>query len=573
MIIDHYRILFLYSLTACLLCVNPATGRLSYHTLSDPLLTTFLISWSTSLVTNKICRKTIQILLGECIITICLIDCYCQMFFDAPVNPQIISNFFLSDFREIKEFMSVYIGGIVLRQWRLLILIIMFLTLPFVLLVKWKLPSAEPSKKLKYVWFSLLVVCAIAEIPATYRYTRLFLNKHRTDKIEGLIFRHYHEEVHTPIHRFLISCYIFSRSADELAGIKRSTQTVKIAGCSFRSPHIVLVIGESYNKHHSSLYGYRLPTAELQQRRMDNGNLFLFTDVVTPWNITSSVFLNMFSLWECDSDNAITDYPLFPYLFRESGYEVSFFTNQYIVKGLRKGSTNQAGHFFLSDRELSSSLFSFRNDRPATYDLGLIDQVKTYKNQNPSDYSLDIIHLIGQHFDYSMRYPQSQAFFTENDYSEMQTNDVSMPVVMHYDNATKYNDIVLDRILTLYEDEDAVVIYVSDHGEEVYDDLPVQGRLFQDPTALQAKNEFEVPMWIWCSDLYLKKHSDVVNDIRGSINKPFLTDGIPQILLWLAGIDCKWTNETHNILNPNYHCKPRIIGGNTDYDRLMDRHK
>ena len=319
----RYRILFIYSLTACLLCVNSATGRLSFHALSAPLLTTFMFSWLTSFVANKYIRLTVQIFLGECIITICLIDCYCLMVFDSPVNPQIISNIFLSNLREIREFLSVYIGGKVFRQWRLLVLCVLLLTFPFALLVKWrKQPAAKPDNKVKFVWITLLIVCAIVETPATYRYCKLFFNKHRTDNIEGLIFRHYDEEVQTPIHRFLISCYTFSRSADELAGIKHSTLTAEIDSCSFRSPHIVLVIGESYNKHHSSLYGYRLPTADLQQKRKDKGELFLFTDVVTPWNITSNVFLNMFSLWECNYENPITDYPLFPYLWCCNRYYV-----------------------------------------------------------------------------------------------------------------------------------------------------------------------------------------------------------------------------------------------------------
>lgn len=566
----RYRLLFIYSLTACLLCVNSATGGLSFHALSAPLLTTFMFSWLTSFVANKYIRLTVQIFLGECIIIICLIDCYCLMVFDSPVNPQIISNIFLSNLREIREFLSVYIGGNVFRQWRLLVLCVLLLTFPFALLVKWrKQPAAKPDNRVKFVWITLLIVCAIVETPATYRYCKLFFNKHRTDNIEGLIFRHYDEEVQTPIHRFLISCYTFSRSADELAGIKHSTLTAEIDSCSFWSPHIVLVIGESYNKHHSSLYGYKLPTADLQQKRKDKGELFLFTDVVTPWNITSNVFLNMFSLWECNSEDPITDYPLFPYLLRESGYEVSFFTNQYIVKGLRKGSTSQTGHFFLSDRELSKSLFTYRNDKPANYDLGLIDQAKSYKSKKTQEYSLDIIHLIGQHFDYSLRYPQSQAFFTVDTYSQMPIEDDAKQTVMHYDNATRYNDIVLDNILSIYEKEDAVIIYVSDHGEEVYDELPVQGRLFQEPTALQAKNEYEVPMWIWCSDSYRNNHPDIVDAIQESTDKPFLTDGIPQIVLWLAGINCSWTDESRNLLSPQYQSKSRIIDGKTDYDKLM----
>lgn len=129
--------------------------------------------------------------------------------------------------------------------------------------------------------------------------------------------------------------------------------------------------------------------------------------------------------------------------------------------------------------------------------------------------------------------------------------------------------MVLDSILSLYENDEAIVIFIADHGEQVYDNGEFQGRLFQDPTAEQAKYEFEVPMWIWCSRSYRDQHPDVVKSIIEAKDKPFMTDGIPQLLLSLAGIDSKWNDESHNLLSPQYKCKPRIIGGNTDYDVLM----
>lgn len=261
---------------------------------------------------------------------------------------------------------------------------------------------------------------------------------------------------------------------------------------------------------------------------------------------------------------------MFPILFRRAGYSVDFYSNQYLLKGFRKGSTNQTGHLFLADNQFSDSLFSYRNIKSSKYDMGLVWQVKNDKeNKGFAANTLDIIHLIGQHFDYSMRYPQEMGFFSIEDYSNRLIDDEAKQIVMHYDNAVRYNDIVIDSLLAIYEDEDAVVIYVSDHGEEVYDDQPVSGRLFQKPTALQAKNEYEVPMWIWCSCIFRDRHPEIVDEIKKSVNKPFMTDGLPQILLYLASITCKWSNEKYVLLNSEYECKPRIIGGNTDYDKLL----
>lgn len=560
--------LFLTCLTACLLCVDTTNG-LSIHCLTSPILTSLLLSWPTSFLPNRICPFA-QLILGEIFIAVCLVDCYCQEFLGSPITPQLLSNVLLSDARETHEFLSSFIGFNVILRWRIAFLLLLALLLPISLFAKWQLPKTCKSKKFQYILMTILSLCAAYEIPAIFKFSQLFMQQKNMDSIEGLIFRHYHEQTPTPLHRLIFAYYSSVRSGQVLDEIKRSTFRAGIDDCEYTSPHIVLVIGESYNKHHSSLYGYQLATTPLQQKRMDEGELFRFTDVVTPWNITSNVFLDLFSLWEQVSKQHITNYPLFPVLFQRAGYEVTFFSNQYLMKGFRKGATNQAGNFFLADKDLNDSLFSYRNRKSSKYDMGLVGQLEQYigKTNRPA-YTLDIVHLVGQHFEYSVRYPHSQSVFSLNDYKERALEMDSKQIVMHYDNATRYNDIVLDSLLSLYENEEAIVLFVADHGEEAYDELSVHGRLFQEPTKYQAKNEFEVPMWIWCSRSYQDKHPDIVSAIRSSTAKPFITDGLPQVLLYLAGIKCKWNNESRNVLSPHYQPKKRVIGGSKDYDKIM----
>ena len=559
--------LFLTCLTACLLCID-ATNGLSIHSLTSPILTALLLSWPTSVLPNRI-RPLIQFLLGECVIAVCLVDCYCQEFLGSPITPQLLSNVLLSDARETHEFLSSFIGFNVILRWRIASLLLLALLLPVSFFVKCKLQPVLRIKKLRYAWLTVLLLCTAYEIPAIYKFAKLFMQKQNMESMEGLIFRHYHEQAPTPLHRLIFAYYASEQSEHVLEEIKQSTFNAGIDHCEYTSPHIVLVIGESYNKHHSSLYGYRLPTTPLQQRRMDAGELFLFTEAVTPWNITSNVFLDMFSLWEQGSRQHISKYPLFPILFQRAGYEVTFFSNQYLLKGFRKGATNQAGHFFLADVELSDSLFSYRNRKSSRYDMGLVGQLEQYtKNTERPAHTLDIVHLVGQHFEYTVRYPHSQSTFSTSNYKERVLDKDACQIVMHYDNATRYNDTVIDNLLSLYEEEDAIVLYVADHGEEVYDELSTHGRLFQEPTGPQAKNEFEVPLWIWCSRSYQDRHPDIISAIQSSTAKTFLTDGIPQILLYLAGIKCEWRDDSRNVLSPRYQPKPRIIGGSAVYDKL-----
>lgn len=560
-----HRNLFFFILAACFVCIDPQSG-LSLHSVTTPVLTAFLLSCLTCLFPNRL-QGILGLLLCEAVISICVIDCYCQVYFGSSITPQMLTNILLSDARETGEFLTAFVSGYAFRQWRIVVLLLLAVLFPACLFCKRPLII---GKTWKIAGVAVLVICTICEIPAIYRYAQLFRQQQNPKNVEGLIFRHDHEALPTPLHRLAFAYYVSNLSADILDGIKRSTFEAKVDSCSYLSPHMVLIIGESYNKHHASLYGYYLPTTPLQQQRAAGGELFPYTDVVTPWNITSNVFLDVFSLWEHGQKMPITDYPLFPILFRRAGYSVRFFSNQYLLRGFRKGATNQAGHFFLADKALSDTLFSYRNHKATKYDMELVKQVSKYKSKEHASlpYTLDIIHLIGQHFDYAMRYPHGESAFSMAAYDDRNIDEKAKQAVMHYDNAIRYNDTVLDSLLMLYEHEESIVIFVADHGEEVYDELPVHGRLFQTPTAAQARQEFEVPLWIWCSESYREHHQDIVSAISSSVQKALLTDGLPQMLLSLAGISCRWYEPRRNILNADYESKARVIAGESDYDKL-----
>ena len=531
--------LFIICLTACLLCID-TTNRLSFHWLTTPILTAFLFSWPTTYLPHRV-RGIVQFLIGVFVVIVCLVDCYCQEYFSTVITPQILSNVILSDARESHEFFSTFIGFHVFSNWRITALIVLSITLPVVFSYLY-IPICK--KKTKYIGSVILCICLICEIPATYRYSQLFFIHDDLQMMEGLVFRHFHDELSTPVHRLAFSYYSLRQSSHALEKIKRSTFSAKIDNCSYQSSHIVLVIGD------------------------------VFKDVVTPWNITCNVFLDVFSLYEYGMNEEKSEMPLFPILFRRAGYSVNFFSNQFLLRGLRKGATTHTGHFFLTDKEMSDSIFTYRNMKSSKFDLGLVKQINNHRMElNGENNTLDIIHLIGQHFNYSMRYPESESKFHENDYANRNIDIDAKHILMQYDNATYYNDMVLDSILSIYKYEDAIIVFVADHGEEVYDDNRTYGRLFQEPTALQARYEFEVPMWIWCSEKYRQCHPNVISHIKQAVNKPFMIDGLPQLLLSLAGISCPWNDERRNLLSPNYQCKKRIITGDKDYDKLISSEK
>lgn len=553
---------FTFSLAANLLCIDTLDG-VSFHVLSIPFLTLYLICLPVSFLPRQM-RTFLLLLLSVVVDTACLVDVYCQEFFGCKISPQIVGLIMQTDGREISDFVSAYLYWSVFLRWRivLLIVIIVLQTFSFFLNSSFIIPTKYAKWGRLTSVFCIFVIIVI-ELPAQIKFAKLVTSSDSIQEIEGMTFSKYTAGAESPMHRLTFSISVFNHTKRLLNEIKSTTLTAKIDSCSNLSPHIILLIGETYNKHHSQLYGYTLPTTPFQMERYRHGEMTVFKDVVTPWNITSNVFTCSFSMWHYGDTSSMGNFPLFPILFKKAGYQVRFFSNQYLQEGFHRLGTNLSGGFFLGDSALSDSLFDYRNTNPSLFDMGLVRQYAQYRDYMPdAPYTLDILHFIGQHFDYRSRYPKSAAWFHQKDYKNRKLDNDQKELVAAYDNATRYNDLVIDSVLSIVKKEDAIVVFMADHGEEIFDDLPIRGRVFQEPTDRHIHQEFEVPFWIWCSPVYRQLHHDMVKRISTSANRPFMTDDLPQLLLYLAGIYSKWTIPSNCLISEKYDSlRPRILYG------------
>ena len=174
------------------------------------------------------------------------------------------------------------------------------------------------------------------------------------------------------------------------------------------APIIVLVIGESFNKYHSSLYGYDLKTNPLLEKRLENKELAVFKDVVSPSNGTNYMMEYVFSLKSCDRQDDAKRNILFPAVFRKAGYRVGYFDNQYTQTS--GGNYDFTCCYFLNTHKISNACFDYRNDTLMNYDGPFIDYYKSKFYRQPR--SMNIIHLYGQHLDPRFRFPEDFASFS-----------------------------------------------------------------------------------------------------------------------------------------------------------------
>jgi len=145
--------------------------------------------------------------------------------------------------------------------------------------------------------------------------------------------------------------------------------------------------------------------------------------------------------------------------------------------------------------------------------------------------------------------------------------------IAYYDCATWYNDSVMGAIVDRFKDEEAIIIFFSDHGEEVYGpgSLHHCGRSHTtNITRNIAVNEYSVPMWIYCSPKYARKHPDIVKAIRKAKDKPFMTDAASHLILGLTGVKTKYYRPQLDPLSPAYNSKrKRLMQHVVDYDSIV----
>ena len=255
---------------------------------------------------------------------------------------------------------------------------------------------------------------------------------------------------------------------------------------------------------------------------------------------------------------------------------MTFLTNQFLPQA-KEAVYDFSGGFFLNNPTLSKAQFDSRNTKLHVFDTGLIDDYERLK-KNKGKYNLTIFHLLGQHMNYRVRCPNKQKRFKASDYEEKrpELSPKQRKLLADYDNATLYNDSVVDQIVKRFEDEDAVVIYMPDHGEEVFEGN--RGFMCRNHSAAidydLARFEFEIPFWVYCSHTFAVTHPEIYKQIVQAKNRRLMTDALPHMLLYLAGIHSKDYDARLNVLSDEYDEKrTRLLKNATDYDKLRDEAK
>ena len=238
---------------------------------------------------------------------------------------------------------------------------------------------------------------------------------------------------------------------------------------------IIIVVGESANKHHMGIYNYDINTTPFFSSLSSDKNFYKF-NAIAPANQTrlsvplllTTTQINNFTNSYIHSVSLLTD-------FNAHGFQTKWISNQGKIGGTESLLTS-----IINEAKQQT----FFNNRVYTYSKTDREVIKYLNKQNlNAEKELIVIHLMGSHFDYKDRYTKEHAIFKNTD-----------NLVKEYDNSIYFTDFILKNIVEHYnKGEKLLLVYFSDHGEIV--DKEKFGHGFNPA----FKDEYEVPFVIYSS--------------------------------------------------------------------------
>ena len=593
--------------------------NLYYELFFDLLILTFLVALVPQKIRRFPLRKVVRGFIYTIAYSLAIIDTFCMVQFGNTISPSMLLLVGETTGNETAEFLSTYVNLDVVFTtelgWVLLVLLV-HIIYEF---VKWKVKGVkgkvervkgkvervkgkvervkgkvERVKKGAPYAFSLLALVLVIIGWSDTITNKQCMVRHFNCKTVGDVEKdmniHPMVVMYQPVYRLVDAVFTNHLVSLQLDRLKEEAEKVeKMTPEQLGIPsdlmdskpsNIVLIIGESYNKYHSQLYGYEKKNTPRQVRMEKSGRLVKYSDVMAPWNLTSFVFKHLMTTYTVGDDGDWCDYPLFCQLFRKAGYQVNFLTNQFLPHA-KDAIFDVSGGFFINDELLSKVQFDVRNEETHLWDEELL---KDYARlvappegvvDTASVPSLTIFHLMGQHVNYRIRCPKQKMKFFASEYDCPQNTQKEKRNIAYYDCAVWYNDSVVGAIVDRFKKDDAIIIYFPDHGDEVYGpgSLHHCGRNHTtNITKNIAQQEYEIPMWFYCTRKYAKRHPDVVTAIRKAKNKPFMTDAMSHLLLGLGGIKCKAYRPELDLLSPQYNEKrQRLMQHLVDYDEVVKK--
>lgn len=324
---------------------------------------------------------------------------------------------------------------------------------------------------------------------------------------------------------------------------------------------IVVVIGESSRYDRWSLNGYqRITNPYLSQET----NLVSFSDMITAVAATRlSVPLITTRKPATQSLKPGFSEKSFLSAYKEAGFKTFWISNQ-----MSFGQFDTPTSVIAKEADVTQflNLGGFTNN--SSYDQILFTPLQNAL-QDSAPNKLIVIHSLGNHWNYSHRYPSTydkwkpSLFGISNPaYTNLKNKEA---LNNSYDNSILYNDWVLSSMIAQLKaiPHMTALWYVSDHGQTLYDgscNLAFHGH--------NTQFEFHIPAFVWYSDQYAAQHPDKIRQLKAHRAAKLSTENVFHSVVDM--VDIRYPDEQldRSVFSPRWQFHTRYVDsyGWSNYD-------
>lgn len=369
-------------------------------------------------------------------------------------------------------------------------------------------------------------------------------------------------ETATPIERLYFGYSEYSKEMKALSHAKKSLlakdkDVVALLERSKMPDNVVLIMGESTSRNFMHCYGYPIHNTPRIDSLIQGGSMYLLDSVVSPAaatreSITASLTMHVTNEGR---GGAWYDYPSILSVFSKAGFYTSWLSNQekqgqFEISTIAETADNR--HYV----SVQSTMHNI-NAKRKSYDEVLLPHVQTKGKLKAQTPIFQIIHLMGTHTLFHERYPDSYKRFDAQSIPDKDKYPQDKrEILAEYSNAILYNDYVVGEIIDKYKDEASIVIYVSDHGQGLYQDKEapdVFGHLFSEVS-------LKIPMFIYVSPQMLQRRPELSEIIPKARSYRYMTDLLSHTICQLVGIETVYSNPKYELFSGKYDFnRPRIV--------------
>lgn len=315
--------------------------------------------------------------------------------------------------------------------------------------------------------------------------------------------------------------------------------------------NVVVVIGESANRDHHSLYGCPIRTTPRLDARREE--LFAFRQALAPATTTLPSIERILTFKKDDrQDGNWVEYPNIIDLFNKAGYRTYWLSNQ------NKGGVCMDASAAIATHATRSEYVgnTYYESQQLYYDERLLPSLDRAMADSKGERKLIFLHLMGSHTDYRLRYPDGRGVVDAEDvtavYSHPWLTPAKAKVLAEYLSSIRYTDSILDQVVTRVKASPlpTVMIYLSDHGEAVYDEDDFVGRDLK---------HVAVPFILYMNDAYRRRNPEMVRMVEAALDRPFSTANIIHSILTLTGTEYPLYEPEEDVLSPKFRPRKRYV--------------